>query len=339
MRVDAPTWSSSAPAIASVSQQGEVVGLAAGTATILAEHGGKRASAIVTVTAPRVAHVVISPEAPAIEVGTTLQLTATVQSQGGTRLPDRLVTWQVLDSTLATISSSGLVRATSPGTVTVRATSEGVSGTQQLRITRAATSVARVSITPAVTRVVVGDTVAFSATAVDGSGRPVSDQPVEWLLTIAAGNDAASLSNDGVLVTRGPGRVVVQARAEGIVGTQTIDIVELLDPGITVSFGAPLEGATVGDTLIIVADVNHEYPLARVTADVMDVRQEMQLERVGRGALAWVARLDLRLVRFGEHTARVTAIDEQGGMGRGTIRFIRDPVKNKGGSNLPPKNK
>ena len=84
-----------------------------------------------TAPAPTVASISVDPATKSILAGTTVQLAATGKSSDGTVLTGRLVTWSSSDSTLATVSASGLVTGVvAGGPVTITASSEGVNGTR-----------------------------------------------------------------------------------------------------------------------------------------------------------------------------------------------------------------
>ncbi|HEV7389094.1 MAG TPA: Ig-like domain-containing protein, partial [Gemmatimonadaceae bacterium] len=76
-----------------------------------------------------VASVSISPASVSIQIGAASQLTATTRDANNNVLTGRIVTWASANTTLATVSSSGLVTAKLAGTVQVTATSEGKSAT------------------------------------------------------------------------------------------------------------------------------------------------------------------------------------------------------------------
>jgi glucose/arabinose dehydrogenase len=63
-----------------------------------------------------------------IEVGNTVQLTATARNAGGTVVEGRTFEWNTADAAVATVSSTGLVTGLVPGQVEIRATTEGVTG-------------------------------------------------------------------------------------------------------------------------------------------------------------------------------------------------------------------
>ena len=136
------TWTSSNDAVATVSDIGLVTGVAAGTATITAAvddavGGNTSDAATITVTAGAVpvASVTVTPNPASVQVGGTVQLTATPENANGTPLPDRPVSWSTSAAAVATVSSSGLVTGLAPGSATITATSEGTSGTSAVSVT------------------------------------------------------------------------------------------------------------------------------------------------------------------------------------------------------------
>jgi uncharacterized protein YjdB len=87
------TWSSSDARVLTVSSQGVVTAVAAGTAQLLAVVDGTTGTATVTVQRVPVASVRVDPATLALGVGATGQLTATPRDAGGTPLAGRAVTW------------------------------------------------------------------------------------------------------------------------------------------------------------------------------------------------------------------------------------------------------
>ncbi|MEX2282900.1 MAG: Ig-like domain-containing protein [Gemmatimonadota bacterium] len=79
-----------------------------------------------TVAAP-VATVTLSPAELAMVIGDTELLVATTRQQNGTTLTGRVVKWATSDSSVASVSTNGLVKAERVGAATITATSEGKS--------------------------------------------------------------------------------------------------------------------------------------------------------------------------------------------------------------------
>lgn len=83
--------------------------------------------------------VVEATSALLINIGSSLQFIATAtMSDGTTRIPTAIATWQSSNTAVATVSSSGLVTAVASGTVTITATYLGRSGSREVQTAAAA---------------------------------------------------------------------------------------------------------------------------------------------------------------------------------------------------------
>src|SRR5207253_1318029 len=122
------TWSSSNASVASVNGSGLVTGAGAGSATITATSEGQSGTSSVTVTFVPVASVTVNPPSASVQVGQTVQLTATPRDVNGNALPGRTVTWASTNTTVATVNGQGLVTTKVVGSATITATSEGQTG-------------------------------------------------------------------------------------------------------------------------------------------------------------------------------------------------------------------
>ncbi len=129
------TWSSSNLNIVGGTYQNSVEtakGVAAGTATLTASSGGNSGSAIVTVTAPVVAAVIVSPFTSTIAVGDSVTLTAIAQDAQGNVIPSAVFDWSTSNGNIATgtfRNSVASVVGFSQGTALIHATSGGHQGT------------------------------------------------------------------------------------------------------------------------------------------------------------------------------------------------------------------
>lgn len=146
------TWSSSAPAIASVSNttgsQGVATAGATGTTTLSAVDPATKiqGSTTLTVTDAQLVSIAVTPQSPSIAAGQTQQFTATgTYTDSSTHDLTVAVTWSSSDPNVATISnaagSQGLATAavSGSGTTTISATIPGtsppVAGTATLTVT------------------------------------------------------------------------------------------------------------------------------------------------------------------------------------------------------------
>jgi alpha-amylase len=93
----------------------------AGTATITASIGNVTGTATITVAPGAVATVTVTAPSNNLKVGTTMQLTATALDSKGNAVPNQSFIWSSSNSTIATVSSSGLVTGKKSGNVTIKA--------------------------------------------------------------------------------------------------------------------------------------------------------------------------------------------------------------------------
>lgn len=121
---DPLTFTSSAPAIASVDAAGVIRGIAPGSAVITAAVGGKAASHNVTVIPVRVARVVVSPEMVILDPGAFSTFVASLFDAEGAKITGRAVGWSSSDTTIAVISATGRLTARSAGRAKITATSD-----------------------------------------------------------------------------------------------------------------------------------------------------------------------------------------------------------------------
>lgn len=125
------SWTSSAPAAATVSTTGVATAVGAGSATITVASDGVTASATVTAREP-VASLSLSPAIAQLYVGQTLQFVAIARDRFGNVLVGRVVQWSSAVPAVAVISANGLVTALARGSTTITATSEGISASASM---------------------------------------------------------------------------------------------------------------------------------------------------------------------------------------------------------------
>src|SRR5206468_839509 len=126
------TWASSNPSVAAVSNAGLVSAVSPGSATITATSEGTNGTSSITVTNIPVVSVDVTPATATVQAGQTVQLTATPRDANGAALSGRAVSWSSSNTSVATVSSSGLVSGVTLGSATISATSEGKTGTASI---------------------------------------------------------------------------------------------------------------------------------------------------------------------------------------------------------------
>jgi uncharacterized protein YjdB len=126
----AVSWSSRDPGVATVSSAGQVAGVSAGTATIVATTEGVTGTVVVRVgaPAPTVASVEVAPSTRTLSVGDTLTFAATARAADRTTISGRAVAWSSGGPSVISVSPAGVVRAEAPGTAQVLARVDGITG-------------------------------------------------------------------------------------------------------------------------------------------------------------------------------------------------------------------
>lgn len=216
------TWQTSAASVATVNSSGLVQGVSAGQATITATSDGHSGTANVTVEAPPVATVSVTPSSPTIGVNGTVQLTALPKDANGADLSGRVVTWFTSAGGTATVSSSGLVTGIAAGQATITAMSEGQSGSTTVTVQPLPPPpVASVAVTPPSSTVLVNATTQLTATMSDANGAVLSGRAVTWA-TSAPG--VATVSATGLVRGVAAGQATITATSEGQSGTASVTV-------------------------------------------------------------------------------------------------------------------
>src|SRR6185436_5724748 len=104
---------------------GVVTAVTVGAAKITATSEGKTGTADVTVTPVPIATIEISPGSSDLTVGQTASLGAVAKDAKGNPLSGRPMIWSSGASSVATVSSNGLVTAVGPGNAVIFASAEG----------------------------------------------------------------------------------------------------------------------------------------------------------------------------------------------------------------------
>jgi uncharacterized protein YjdB len=214
-----PTWSSSNPSIASTSEDGVVTAIALGEVTIAAMKDELAATASVEVVPEAVADVRLDPSTVTLEQRKSLRLHLHVANRRGAPIPDRPVSWTVGDSSIASVGSDGVVTGCATGATTVTATVEGRTAT--VRVVVIPATVACIRISPAEVSPIVGDAVAFTATAVDSLGVELDARPVKWR---TSGVSVAQVNAEGTVTARREGVSTISAEIDGISASVTLTV-------------------------------------------------------------------------------------------------------------------
>ncbi len=224
------TWASSNSSVATVSAQGVVTAVVEGTATITATSEGRSGSAAVTVSNVAVGSVAVTPQNPSMVAGSNAQLTVTVRDVNGLIVTGRVVTWSSSNTTVATVSATGVVNGIIPGTATITATSEGKSGSTV--VTVVPVPVASVVLSPTTASIRVTATTTFTPTVKDANGTVVTNRVISWT---SSDSTIATVTPAGIVTGVAPGTVTITATSEGKSGTASVTVSKIPVGSVAVS--------------------------------------------------------------------------------------------------------
>ena len=190
----------------------------------------------------KVATVGVTPNTIARAVGTPQQFVAVAYDSFGNVLAGRTITWSSSNTSVATVSSTGLATGVATGTVTITATSEGQAGTATFSLNPP--PVASVAITPVTTSITEIQSVQLAAVTRTSDSTVVTNRPVTWTSSTPA---AATISATGLLVGVAPGSTTITATSEGI-STSAVIAVTISPCNASVA-ATIVAGQTVNGTL------------------------------------------------------------------------------------------
>ena len=211
-------WESANTSVATVDQDGVVTGRGSGSAQIAANAEGKSGVADVTVAAGGPYSITVDPASATVVVGQTTQYRATVRDALGNVLGGT-VAWASNNSAVARVSSDGVVTGVSPGSATITASREGVSGSAS--VTVQLVPVARVVVSPASTSVKHGNTKQLVAVAYDAANNIITGRTVTWS---SSDTKVATVSASGLVKGVTVGTVTITATVDGKSGTSIVKV-------------------------------------------------------------------------------------------------------------------
>ncbi|MCU1299373.1 MAG: LigC protein [Acidobacteriaceae bacterium] len=208
------TWSSSAAAVATISNaistHGWAKGIAQGQSTITATSASVQASAVLNVTNATISSVAINPANPNIPLGTN-QVFAALGTFSDNTIQDitNTTTWTTSNNTIASITVSGVATARKAGAATITATFGSV--TQSTTLTVNLTNLTSISIQPGNLTLAQNTSQTFAAIGsfTDGGTRNITTL-VTWTSSNAG---VASFSKNGgfTATALSPGQTTIAA--------------------------------------------------------------------------------------------------------------------------------
>jgi uncharacterized protein YjdB len=225
------TWQTSDATVAAANAAGLLSTLKAGTVTVTAAEGSVSGKMNITVTQATLSSISIQG-AQSLAAGTSEQLGAQgTYSDQSTQTITSQVTWQSSDTTIASVSNSGMLTSLKAGTVTITASMNSVSGSAGVTVTSASLTAINVG-TPSPS-LAVGGIEQLTATGVysDNSTQSLTTQ-VLWSVSDPT---VASVSATGGFTGLKAGSVTVRATMGTLVGAGNITVTEPTVSSITIS--------------------------------------------------------------------------------------------------------
>lgn len=217
-------WSSSNTSVASVSSYGLVSAKSSGTATVTcraADGSGKYATCRVSVETATVyvSSITLNKSSLSLGVGETSQLSASVYPTSAT---NRSVSWASDDTSVITVSSSGLVTAKSAGTATITCRANDGSGKKATCSISVKEAVKPTSITLNKTKASLTEDETLQLTATV-SPSDAADKTVTWMSDNAA---VATVNASGLVTAKGGGTANIIATTSNNLAAVCIITVE-----------------------------------------------------------------------------------------------------------------
>jgi len=214
------TWSSTPGTIATVSASGLVNGVASGSANISASLGAISGSTSLTVTAPTIASIAVTPVGLTLGIGINQQYVATATYSDGTSADlTSGVTWTSSSTSVATVNNSGLVTTVAQGQTTITASVSGQSDTSTLTVVPA--HLTSIDVSPSVQTIAAGTTQLFTAVGNFDDGSTQLLQSVTWS---SSSTSAATIDINGVATGVGTGTSTITATSGSVSGTASLTV-------------------------------------------------------------------------------------------------------------------
>ena len=224
--VPSATWSSSSPAIATVDGTGVVVGVADGLATITCNAAGHSATVSINVggvATKTLSAIAIAPATVSLDTGKTQALTVNgAYSDGSMADVTAMATFASSASTVASVSSAGVVTGVLPGAATITATVSGKTATAAVTVTATTATLSSIAASPTSVTLTPGGTQAITVTA---SYSNSTTAPVTSSATfVSSDTTKATVSAAGLVTAVAVGSATITATYMGKTATVAVTI-------------------------------------------------------------------------------------------------------------------
>lgn len=213
------SWSSSNTGVATVSSSGLITSVAAGSAiiTVQATDGSNvynTVSVSVSANPILITGITLIPGSATLAPGATTQISAAIAPSNAT---NKTLTWSSSNTSIATVSSSGLVTAVAAGTANVWARStDGTNRTGTCTITVAVPATS-ISLNQTTATMHPGNTLTLVATVLPSNA---TNKTVTW----SSNSSNATVNGSGTITAVGLGSAVITARCGSLTATCVVSI-------------------------------------------------------------------------------------------------------------------
>jgi uncharacterized protein YjdB len=191
-------------------------GVTPGTAWLVGHLASLRDSVQVTVLSPTASvEFTFAPDSVTFPNGTIMA--AVAKDALGQPVPEHVLTWESPDPSVATAEAGGNIAAVAPGTVTITASSNGVSASTLLHVLPA---IATIELSAPSSVVPVGGTLQVTATPRDANGNALG-RLVHW--DVSDGS-IMTIDTNGLVTGVSPGVASVVVTSENVTGTLDITV-------------------------------------------------------------------------------------------------------------------
>lgn len=256
------TFSSSAPAVATISSAGLVTAIAEGTATLTAAVEGKSASLTVTVIKEPVLGITLSPPvAQLLRIGGQLPVVATPRGATGQPLTGRTVTWFTNNPQVATVSPSGVITAVGVGNATI--TAECETRTATLGVTVTEVPPRSVTLEPDTFQLSSGLTRQLTPTVIDSAGRQVTNYTNRQVIWQSTSSLVAAVGTTGIVTGVGAGAARISVTVDGLRSNDVVAVVSPQVASVRVTPAVP-QVLRIGSSVQLAAQAldNNNQPIA-----------------------------------------------------------------------------
>ncbi len=261
-------WSSTQPATATISASGLAVSKQQGTAIISAASGSLKGSATLAVMPAPLVSLSVSPSSSSLIKGSSQQLRAIgTFSDKSTQDLTSVVNWTSSATSIATVSSSGLATAETPGNATVTVVSGAIGGTATVTVMQPV--LVSIAVNPPASSISLGDKEQLIALGSydDGSTQDLTSA-ASWQTNQSF---VLTMSQTGMAAGQNVGSATVSATVGSINGSGIVSVGPLM--ATDYFSNANTAGAPVGNITVINTGVTGGNLCAMVY--VFDTSQEM----------------------------------------------------------------